>query len=415
MTRMRSSILAGLIIVCGAWTAAAQPPGMGRTPPMTGRAMPDAKQMSGMPLPVGDIPVGTVAVRVVRGSMANPLANQAVELLGGPSPLTVKTNETGHAEFAGLRPGMRVKAVTTVNGERLESQEFDVPSTGGIRVALVATDPEAEKKAAEDRKLAQAPAQPGIVVLGGQSRFVFEFGDEGLNVFNIFQIVNTARTPVQPPSAIVFDFPDEAESATVLEGSSPQAHLAGKRLTVAGPFAPGTTLVQVAYTVKPSSGDLTIEQKLPAALNEVSVMAQKVGDMHLASPQITQHQDLAAEGQTYIVGQGPAVQAGQTLTFSFSGLPHTPAWPRNLALVLAVGVLAGGIWGTARAGKATAAAEARRGKLQATRDRLFAELTAIEEQHHSQSIDPTQYTARRRDLVAALERVYAEMDEAAAA
>lgn len=415
MTRMRCSMLAVLMLACGAWTAAAQPPGMGGAPPMAGGEMPDAKQMSGVPLPVGDIPVGTVTVRVVRGSMANPLANEAVELVGGPSPVTVKTNDTGHAEFAGLRPGMRVKAVTTVNGERLESQEFEVPSNGGIRVALVATDPEAAKKAAEDRKLAQAPAQPGIVVLGDQSRFVFEFGDEGLNVFNIFQIVNTARMPVQPASEIVFDLPDDAELASVLEGSSPQAHLAGKRLTVSGPFAPGTTLVQVAYTIKPSSGSLTIAQKLPAALNQVSVMAQKIGDMQLASPQITQHQDIAAEGQMYIVGQGPAVPAGQTLTFNLTGVPHSPAWPRTLALVLAVGVLAGGIWGTARAGKATAAEEARRGKLQATRERLFAELAAIEEQHRSQSIDPAKYTARRRDLVAALERVYAEMDEAAAA
>jgi len=220
---------------------------------------------------------------------------------------------------------------------------------------------------------------------------------------------------VQPPSEIAFDLPDAAEFASVLEGSSPQAHLAGKRLTVTGPFAPGTTLVQVAYTIKPSSGDLTIEQKLPAALNQVSVMAQKMGDMHFASPQIAQHQDMTAEGQTYIVGQGPAVQAGQTLTFSFSGVPHTPVWPRNLALLLAVGVLAAGIWGTARAGKATSADEARRRKLQATRERLFAALAEVEEQHRAQSIDPAQYMARRRELVAALERVYADMDEAAAA
>ena len=38
----------------------------------------------------------------------------------------------------------------------------------------------------------------GHVVLGEQTRFVFEMGDEALNVFNILQIVNTARTPVQP-------------------------------------------------------------------------------------------------------------------------------------------------------------------------------------------------------------------------
>ena len=45
--------------------------------------MPDAKQMSGIPLPVSDLAVGTVTVRVVRGSMVNPVIDQPVELSGG--------------------------------------------------------------------------------------------------------------------------------------------------------------------------------------------------------------------------------------------------------------------------------------------------------------------------------------------
>ena len=123
-----------------------------------------------------------------------------VELTAGSSPLSAKTNEAGRAEFTGLAPGTRVKASTVVNGERLESQEFAVPATGGIRVALVATDPEMQKRAEQDRQLAQAPAQPGMVVLGERSRFVFEMGDEALNVFTLLEIVNSARAPVQPRS-----------------------------------------------------------------------------------------------------------------------------------------------------------------------------------------------------------------------
>ncbi len=86
-------------------------------------------------------------------------------------------------------------------------------------------------------------------MLGDQSRFVFEIGDDGLNVFNIMEIVNTARTPVQPSSPVVFDLPEVAQGAGMLDGSSPQAVAGGKRVTVNGPFAPGSTLVQFAYTV----------------------------------------------------------------------------------------------------------------------------------------------------------------------
>jgi hypothetical protein len=382
---------------------------------MAGSQMPDARQMSGMPLPVGDVDAGTVVVRVIRGSVANPLPGQTVEILGTGAAVSAPTNETGRAEFKGLELGTRVKAVTTVGDERLESQEFAVPSTGGVRLMLVALDPEAEKRAAEDRKLAQTPPQPGIVVLGEQTRFVFELGDEGLSVFNILQIVNTARTPVQPAQPVVFELPDAAVGAGVLDGSSSQATVAGRRVTVSGPFAPGDTLVQFAYTLPYGSDTLTMTQVLPIALSQVTILAQKVGAMHLTSPQMAQHREMNAEGQTYIVGQGPALKAGDAVSFSFTGLPHAATWPRNLALALAAAVLGAGAWGAMRSREVIQRGDTRRRRLEERRDRLFGELTSLEEKHKAGSVDAQRYGARRRELVSALERVYAEMDEEAAA
>ncbi len=377
--------------------------------------MPDPKSMSGTPLPVSDLTPGTVVVRVVKGTMVNVVPNVPVVLQVAGTPRTVNTNTTGHAEFSGLPIGATVKASATIAGERLDSQEFPVPSAGGVRLVLVATDPELEKKAAEDRKLAEGPAQPGAVVLGDQSRLVFELGDEGLTVFNIFPIVNTARVRVQPPAPVVFELPDHAAGASALEGSSQQVTVAGKRVTVNGPFAPGTTLVQFAYTLPYSGGELTYEQKMPAPLDHVAVMSQKVGEMHLTSPQFSEHQDMTSEGQTFLVGRGPGLKAGDVLTLNFTGLPHHATWPRNVALALASVILAGGIWGGVRSNRAIAGEATRRKKLAATRERLFAELATVEEQHRGGTIDPQRYTERRRELVTALERVYAEMDEEAAA
>ena len=64
-----------------------------------------------------------------------------------------------------------------------------MPAAGGTRLLLVATDPDTDKRAQEDRSLAAAPAQPGMVVIGEQSRFVFEFGDGSLSVFNLLQLI----------------------------------------------------------------------------------------------------------------------------------------------------------------------------------------------------------------------------------
>ena len=391
-----------LIVLCVAAAIAAVPD--------SASAQPDVKQMSGMPLPVADMTPGTVTVRVLRGAITKPIVGHQVELQGAGSPAAEKTNDTGRAEFANIRIGARMRAVAVVDGERLESQEFTVPPTGGIRVMLVATDPEAAKRAAEDQKLAEAPPQTGTVVFGSESRFVFEMGDDGLTVFNIFQVLNSSRTPVQTPEPLVFELPDAAKAATTLDGSSPQAVAAGKRITVTGPFAPGTTLVQFVYTLPYSGSEVTIEQKLPAALTQLSVAAQRVGELHLTSPQMTQHHDATSNGQAYIVGQGPALKAGDVVTFTLTGLPRVTVWPRNLALALAVIILMGGAWASIRGGATTREA-ARRRKLEAQRDRLFGELTTIEQQHRESAIDPQRYSTRRRELVAALERVYAQLDE----
>src|SRR5262245_21113013 len=182
-------------------SAAAQPSG--------GMQMPDPRQMSGVPLPVRDLQPGTVSVRLIRGSLDKPISGQTVTITGGPAPVTGTTNEAGRAEFSGLAIGARIKASAMIGGERLESQEFAVPAAGGVRLMLVATDPEATARSAEDQKLVAGPAQPGLVILGDQTRFVFEMGDEGLNAFNIIQIVNTARSPLQPMQPVVFEIPEE--------------------------------------------------------------------------------------------------------------------------------------------------------------------------------------------------------------
>lgn len=407
MTSAPALALAAALLIAAPSTLQAQPP--------AGVQMPDARQMSGVPLPVADLAPGTVTVRVVRGTMANVIAGQTVELAGGSSPLSAKTNDAGRAEFTGLTPGTRVRASATVNGERLDSQEFTVPSAGGVRVALVATDPATQKPAQGGGQVAQAPAQAGTVVLGERSRFVIEMGDEALNVFSLFDIVNSARGPVEPGQPVVFDLPAAALGAGMLDGSTPQAVVAGKQVRVNGPFQPGSTLVQFGYSLPIDGGSLTVEQRLPIGLNQVSVMAQKVGRMTLQSPQIAEHRDMPLQGETFIVAKGPAVAAGQTVSLTFNGLPHPAVWPRNLALVVAVVVLGAGVWGSIGRGKPAAAEQERRRRLEARRDRLFAELTAIEEQHRRHSIDPERYALRRSELMAALERVYAEIDGEAAA
>jgi len=368
--------------------------------------MPDPKQMSGMPLPVPDVPAGTVTARVIRGALTNPLPGLEVELLGADKK--AKTDEAGRATFSGVAPGSRVKAVVVVGSERIESQEFAVPTAGGIRVMLVATDAEIEKKAAADRALAQGPATEGTVVLGDQSRFVLEVQDDALNVFNMLEIENTAKRPVQTAGPLVFVLPDQAQGAGMMEGSTPSAVAAGKKVTVNGPFAPGKTVVQFAYSIPLGAETIEISQKLPAPLMQVSVVAQKLGAMQLASAQLRERREMPADGQVFIVGQGGALRAGDNLTLTLSGLPHRSTWPATLALALAAVIVAAGAWGAARGRKIEPSS--RRAQLQARREKLFSELTALEEQRRKGTVDARVYATRREHLVTALEDLYAGLE-----
>lgn len=373
------------------------------------QVMPDVSQMAGVPLPVADMPTGTVTVRVIRGSLANNITGQVVELMVGAESRRETTGPSGRAEFSGLPPGARVKAIAVVGGERLESQEFEVARSGGIRTILVATDPESAKRAEEDRRLASAPPQAGTVVLGDQSRFVVELGDGALNVFNILQIVNTAGTPVDTGGPLVFEAAPNGGTVTLLNGSSPRAAAEGRRVVVAGPFPPGPTTVQFAYSVRYSGPAVTVEQRVPVALNQVAVLAQKAGAMRLSSPQVQQQREMAAQGDTYIVGQGPGLRAGDAVVLAFDGLPYAPSWPRNVALGLAIVILAGGAWyGFGR--NPGDAGNRGRAALEADRDRLYDELTAVEHEHRQGRTDAAHHAARRRELVSELESVYAALD-----
>jgi hypothetical protein len=82
---------------------------------------------------------------------------------------------------------------------------------------------------------------------------------------------------------------------------------------------------------------------------------------------------------------------------------------------MAILVLFAGAWASMRRGRPVSSEHPRRTELEAERERLFRELAAIEDQDRQQTIDSGRYTERRRELVASLERVYAELDEEAAA
>ena len=362
--------------------------------------MPDARAMSGIPRPDPALATGSVSVRLVRGELANLVIGHPVEFVVGGKSDVVKTDDSGHAIATGLSPGSIVHVVATVDGQRLDSQDFDVPAQGGVVLMLVAADKSASQQM-------ERSAVAGTVTIGGQSRVVTQFEDEVLQVYYLFDFVNATQAPVKT-EPLVFELPAGAQNATVLEGSAPNAVAKGSRVTVTGPFPPGMTNVQLAYSLPPAAR-VAIRQKLPAAIGELAVMLERVGGMTATSPQLTTIREGNEGGRSFLLGTGPALPAGSVLAIDINGLPHHPAWPRNTALGLGLLVLAAGAWGAVRTGGRSAAVAARQ-QLEARRERVFDDLLRLDRRHSAGQVDGAEFEERRRGLVAELERIYGELD-----
>ena len=133
---------------------------------------------------------------------------------------------------------------------------------------------------------------------------------------------------------------------------------------------------------------------------------KKVGDTTLASPQITEQREIAAEGEMFIAAAGAPVPAGQPLTFTVTGMPHHSPIPRYTALTLAAGILVAGIWAGWRARDVTGANASERKRLIARREKLLGELVRLERDER----DNPRYSGRREELLRALEPIYGALD-----
>ena len=368
--------------------------------------MPDPSLMAGQALPAPELPNGTVTVRVMREAVGVNAVGETVELVAGVERRSAVTDDEGRVEFAGLIGGMTGTATAVVDGESLVSAPFTVPASGGLRVILISGIDGGTGAAAP-----AVPAVSGIVAFGPNSRVIAQFQEDALQVFYLMELVNEQRAPVDIGGPVLLELPRGAAGAAVMAGSSPSVTVNGDLLTVLGPFQPGTTSVQVGFTLPHSSPNLTIEQTWPVAVDGLTVGVEQVGALSVASPQFLSMGEIRADdGTPYFLGELPPLPAGATLTVSLSGLPVHSTLPRNIAIALALLVLAGGVW-LARQGRVDDAQL--RARLAGRRDTLLGDLARLEARRRD-GRESERDAARRQRLVGDLEQIYAELDQSGA-
>jgi hypothetical protein len=167
--------------------------------------------------------------------------------------------------------------------------------------------------------------------------------------------------------------------------------------------------VHLAYSLALGSGHARIAQRFPAALTQVTVIVQKAGALTMTSPAVREFREVSDQGRRFLMGTGPGLAAGETVTVDLGGLPHAAAWPRYLALGLAALVLAIGGWAAGQGDARGVAATADTG-LESRREELLAEVLRLDDQARAGRVDAAPYAGRRARLLDELERIYGMLD-----
>jgi hypothetical protein len=204
---------------------------------------------------------------------------------------------------------------------------------------------------------------------------------------------------------------DPAKRASIESG-------AGVRLRGVVPPGQRETVVQFALPIR--DGRVSFEMPAPLGIFQSQMFIAKSGGMVLAprdgvttAPKI----ERADDGREYYALSDVTVAPGGTLAFEVAGLP-VPAkwqdWGRALAGVIVIVLVALAVVVAARRprpGRRAAAPAQRRQELYARRDRLYAELVALERARAAGRIDLSAFDAQRKGIMTKLVLVHRELDE----
>ncbi len=327
---------------------------------------------------------------------------------------TAQTGDDGRAQFTGVTAGARVHAIATVDGERLESTQFEVSAAGGVRTILVAGLGLGTGGAAAPAP-APAPTRPPAggpgLTFGNNTRFAVEFQDDTIAVFYLLEIVNGTGAPVALASPLRIDLPDDAVGTSMLEGASPLASANGPHVVITGPIPAGVTPVPIAYRIESWGAEREIAQAFPLPIDQVAIGVQRLAGLTVQSAQASAVREASLSGQAFFIANGSTLPAGTPLRVTLAGLPHKSPWPLYLALGLSALVAGAGIW--------LALTPARRGasvlsQLEARRLRGLAALKSLDDEYRAGTLGESAYQERRQRQVATLERIYADLDAAGA-
>jgi hypothetical protein len=411
--------LAALLLFAG--TAFAQPPAQEG----------DAQAMAARPLMVGDLPAGTVTVRVGRGSLSNAAVGvdvvASVTAPGGKATMrTEKTKSDGRATFADLAVGAEFQAQAVVDGQRLQTASFAIPAEGGARLMLLSQQSQ-DESAGEEAPAAANPhagahghggtptetanagegtSDPSLLRVSGSSKLLIDLREDALAVMENLVLENTSdRVFRADHGGLAIPLPAGANGVEAIEGSARLELEQGSALLLREAIPPSsspTPPVQARFgflVATAGENAITLRQPMPLGIEEPVVMVPESVHLTPAAPGLqamaSQTDDRGARIQVF---QLASVPRNGVLSITVSGLPTRGGLGKIIATVLVAVLVCALVLGWRRP-RVENRLEKRRGR----RDELFAELVEVERARRAAGADDAPLARRRAELVAAIE------------
>jgi hypothetical protein len=353
------------------------------------------------------LPVGTIEATLV-DEKENPLAGVEVRLgilrqtiAEGESRTsrTAVTNQNGKVRFDGLEGGTKFSYRISTKKDVAEyaSSPFNLPEKSGQNVLLHVYPVTSDIQAAQ---------------IGMRGMMVVDPRDDAFQFEVMFQVFNVGAVS-WVPDRVVMDLPKgyRAFSSEESMNDTRVVEETGRGVKMLGTYSPGQHQLMYRFQV-PSDEKESAEfvVSLPPHVAELRVMVPAARNMQLdvqgfasAEPQVGQ------DGRRLLVVSRqlrPGEPEMKDVVIRLSGIP-TPGSGRWYAVAIALTVILGGVFLTARAESSLGSTNAKDGER--AQKLLLAELVRLERAMSAGEIGPRTYERARSALLDALTRLEARL------
>lgn len=397
-----------ILLIAALGGAAAEPEGQQE---VTGDQKFALGSVTGRVEPQPGLPAGTLEIALVDDG-GRPIAGRQVQLgqVGGDNAVRVfkaLAGADGVARFEALATGEETgyAAIIEHQGMRLGTEAFRMSATAGMRGQI--------------RALGRT-SDPKVLRFDNRARLILEVGEDALQMMEELIFKNVSDKVFDPGAeGVVVPLPDGFSGAKELEGSAPVEVRAGQGVAVKSPIPPNSgalfaTRIRVGFVVPADgSSSVIIEQKLPFGLEGALLLVPESAKLTPEAVGLRAGEVKAdAQGNKVKLYDLDPIAPGGTLALTVRGLPALDRTGRNITGVLCLVLVLAAVVGFQRP-RETAHAQNSAAQLSDRREKLFAELVALEHRRRAGGKGDAALEEQRQALVTRLETVYRELAQVA--